>query len=460
MISMVQTFELLDKASKKSILVIGDAILDVYTYGISDGVSTGIKIPIIKQNDQVFNLGGAANVAANISAIVNDVHYVGQVADDEYGHVVAKLLRNNCIEFHKVSSPKTIVKQRIYVSGQQLMRLDTGEVSQTDLRAIKSVLDNICPITIVMVDYGYGMVTQSLIDFIADYKKNCTVNVVLSTRFLSNFDTKSIDYIVVNDQIFREDYIKTDDVHYYVTCGNKGILYYYKDIRLKSKAEDRIPINVSGAGDTALAVMGSLCDDNDSPQDIMELANIAAGNAVEYGLTYIMDKSELIDSLYNKLVNTDNQNKIFNKTDAKVLFLQWKKQGHKIVFTNGCYDLLHYGHFMLLEEAKKFGNKLIVGINSDESVRRLKGDNRPVNSLKERMLTLACLSVVDMIIPFDDNTASDLIKIIDPDVYVKGDEYKDKVLPEAAYAKRIEYIPMIDGISTTKQIEKIRKNNL
>ena len=145
-----------------------------------------------------------------------------------------------------------------------------------------------------------------------------------------------------------------------------------------------------------------------------------------------------------------------SEKEVGILIETWKQKSYKIVFTNGCYDILHFGHFALLSAAKKYGDKLIVAINSDSSVKRIKGKDRPINDLNTRIKTLACLEMVDALVSFDTDTAIGLIKTIKPDIYVMGDEYISKELPEADYVDRVELIPMIDGFSTTNQIKKIQ----
>ncbi len=142
---------------------------------------------------------------------------------------------------------------------------------------------------------------------------------------------------------------------------------------------------------------------------------------------------------------------------AQNIISAWKQKGEKIVFTNGCYDLLHLGHIKSFQYSKKFGDKLIVAVNSDSSIKRLKGNGRPINNLEERVSTLAYLSMIDMVISFEEDTAINVIKAIEPDTYVKGEEYKNKELFEAEYVRKVEYVPMIEGTSTTQLIKKIAR---
>ena len=175
-------------------------------------------------------------------------------------------------------------------------------------------------------------------------------------------------------------------------------------------------------------------------------------------MTYSLNISQVIDEFYSQSIKENCEKKIIDTETAKKIVKIWKNKKEKVVFTNGCYDLIHLGHIKSFHCAKEWGTKLIVALNSDDSIRRIKGENRPINSLKERMKTLAFLEMIDMVLYFDDDTAVKMIKEIEPDVYVKGEEYREKDIPEKQYVKEIKYVPMIQGSSTTCLINKVIKS--
>lgn len=455
--SLRRFVQLLDQIEGINIVVIGDIILDEYTFGDAGKVSTGIQIPIIEKTKQIYNLGGAGNVAGNMAALSKNVSLIGQIGSDRLGNHVEELIRNQNIALYKTSSETTIVKQRIYVSDQQIMRLDNNSYIERLEFDFDTVLVDIKPDVIVLVDYGYGMVSQSVIDMVCDYGKENKVVTIMSSRDYTKYQISRIDLIVANENEVNECNDIFKNVHHmYITHGEKGIGYLEEKEEIFFKQSKRMPVNVSGAGDTALAIIALLSRTDAVVPEILEIANLAAGIAVEDQFTYVINKKEMINAMYNNLVDEDPSLKILSENEMKILVEAWKQNSYKIVFTNGCYDILHYGHFSLLSAAKEYGDRLIVAINSDSSVKRIKGKDRPINDLNTRIKTLACLEMVDALVSFDTDTAIELIKIIKPDIYVKGDEYKSKELPEADYVDRVELIPMIDGFSTTNQIKKIQ----
>lgn len=456
---MMRLIQLFDQVKELRIAVIGDLILDEYTYGCAGKVSTGIQIPIIEKKNQVNCLGGAGNVASNIAALCRNTCLMGQIGDDGYKHLLEDLLIEHNVSFHAIETNQSIVKQRIYVSDQQVMRLDSGINSELSIVDIEQKLDDISPDIIVLVDYGYGVVNERTIRTIQEYKnkKEKEITSIFSSRNMTRYDSNDFEIIVVNkNEIEGIKAFKNTQQELYVTCGAEGISYKKDTKEVYGRQSAKMNINVSGAGDTALAIIACLCRTNASVEEILRLANLAAGIAVETKETYALSVHEIIEHYYEQLFSIDFANKIVNEEVVTTIVDAWKMQNKRIVFTNGCYDILHYGHFMSLDYAKKLGDKLIVGINTDESVKRIKGEERPINNLEKRMRTLSCLEMVDAIVAFESDTAIELVSLIDPDIYAKGEEYKEKELPEAEYVKEIVFISMEDGYSTTKQIERIK----
>jgi len=448
----------LDKVKMKNVIVVGDIFLDEYVYGKVNTVSTGIKIPIIEKKRTVYRLGGAANVAANIAGLCNNVILIGRYGADDAGNMVHKICEDCGVNLIGCLTEKTTVKQRIYIDNQQVSRLDTNCYVESASCEIDDTLEKLDADMIVVADYLYGVVSQDTIDKLVSYSYKKSIPFFLASRDLNRYRLNKTPIIVVNQQEWTEWETPECNKEAFVTLGRNGIRYLIEGKNvLEKKAEEKYPINVSGAGDTVLAVISSLYGEDISAEILLHTANLAGGLAVTNELTFVLKQQDLIIALYEQLINEDCINKIVDIDLARNIVSAWKTKKNKIVFTNGCYDLLHLGHVKSFQYSKRFGNKLVVAVNSDESVKRLKGNERPINNMEDRVHILAYLGMIDMVIPFNEDTAISVLKSIEPDTYVKGSEYKQKELPEAEYAEQIEYIPMIEGTSTTQLIKKITK---
>lgn len=454
---MNKIFSILDMISDKKVFVVGDILLDEYIYGNVKQVSTGIKIPIIERERTEYRLGGAANVAANIAGLCKKTTLLGGCASDDAGNKVKELCKEYGVSLVDCISETTIVKQRIYVDNQQVSRLDSNSYSASVTERLKDILKEINADVIILADYLYGVITQEVIDLVSDYCRINNIRLFISSRNINQFNLDETPIVVVNQKEWNEYHNNTKISEAFITMGENGIRYISTSEKIERGVEKKYPINVSGAGDTVLAVIAALYGEIESKDILLQIANLVGELAVGEELTYVLSHFDVVDALYSKWIEEDSVNKILCIELAKEVIFSWKRKGQRIVFTNGCYDLLHLGHIKSLQYAKKYGEKLIVAVNSDDSIRRLKGEGRPINSLEDRTNTLAYLSMIDMVISFEDDTAVDLIKILEPDVYIKGSEYKQKKFPEAEYAKNVEFVPMIEGISTTQLIDNIVK---
>lgn len=460
---LVKLFDLLYEIKNKRIMVVGDIFLDEYLYGKINGVSTGVKIPIIEKEKIEKCLGGAANIAGNIAGISHNVSMIGGCGQDEYGNEIKRLFEEKKVKLYTLYMNKSIVKQRIYIDNQQISRIDYNEYCECNLIDICNYVNEEKPEIIILADYQYGVINQEIIDFIADYVNDKTI--IFTSRKMESFNIEKLPVIVLNSHEMNS-YLKyiNNDKHkmkgkeFFVTHGEKGIEYIKGDERITIHTVPKYPVNVSGAGDTVISIISLLYDSNIKIETVIKLANIAGGIAISNKLTYSLNISQVIDELYSQSIKENCEKKIIDTETAKKIVKIWKNKKEKVVFTNGCYDLIHLGHIKSFHCAKEWGTKLIVALNSDDSIRRIKGENRPINSLKERMKTLAFLEMIDMVLYFDDDTAVKMIKEIEPDVYVKGEEYREKDIPEKQYVKEIKYVPMIQGSSTTCLINKVIKS--
>lgn len=442
----------------KHVIVIGDVLLDEYIYGMVNKVSTGIQIPIIDKESVEYRLGGAANVAANVAGLCNHTALIGRCAKDDSGNKVRQLCEFCHVNLMDFESDKTVVKQRVYVDNQQVSRLDTNAFSESVAKELKEVLRDYKVDVVIIADYLYGVVSQEVIDIATSFCKGKKIPIFYTSRDLGRIVIDDYPIVVVNQKEWNLWKHSEECPKAFVTKGNEGISFLSKTMKVDKKASKKYPVNVSGAGDTVLAMISLLYGEKCiSMDDLLLVANLAGELAVENELTYVVREFDLIDALYKQWINDDSINKIVDISLAQNIISAWKQKGEKIVFTNGCYDLLHLGHIKSFQYSKKFGDKLIVAVNSDSSIKRLKGNGRPINNLEERVSTLAYLSMIDMVISFEEDTAINVIKAIEPDTYVKGEEYKNKELLEAEYVRKVEYVPMIEGTSTTQLIKKIAR---
>ena len=241
-----------------------------------------------------------------------------------------------------------------------------------------------------------------------------------------------------------------------ITLSEDGIAVFDKEVRRFPTVAKEV-YDVTGAGDTVIASLAFAISSGKSIDEACVFANLAAGVVVGKigSATVTIDEIEEYESSLHK---SSSESHIKTFDEIARLVERYKKEGKKIVFTNGCFDILHVGHVKYLQEAKSFGDVLIVGLNSDASVRRLKGPSRPVNAVEDRAYLLAALEAVDFVVPFEDDTPYELIKMVAPDVLVKGGDYKGKEVVGTEFAKELKLVDFVDGKSTTKTIEKIQGN--
>lgn len=480
---------------KRKILVFGDIMLDKYVIGNVNRISPEAPVAVVAENETRYVLGGAANVANNISALGGEVSLASLVGKDENGKQLTELLGANNIDETFLRCPdryKTICKERIVAKNQQIVRVDYNDNQMTEEEQLKDVVDlcvkRVAAFDVVVIsDYGKGVCTEFVcqnviaacngnnIPVIVDPKgvewgkyKGATV-ITPNIKELSHYLNREVN----NDDCCVENallsaYSELGITNLLVTRSEKGMTCLDETGNiLHLRSEAREVYDVSGAGDTVVAALAVFYNDDDLKKAIY-MANVAAGITVGKFGTSVVKYNEVEQELQRKK-NTNNK-KIYGTDELVQLKEQvdyWRSIGETIVTTNGCFDILHAGHIKLLEEAKKLGTKLIVGLNSDDSVRRLKGANRPVNGEQDRAYLLAAIHWVDVIAIFDEykqradgikdsDVPFTLIETINPDIHVKGGDYKLKQVPEAKYAKKFASVSFLEGHSTTMTIEKMR----
>ena len=472
----------LESFKEQNVLVIGDLMIDKYIIGNVSRISPEAPVPVLSQTRIERKLGGAGNVLANLKSLGATVHALGRIGDDFEGQICEKLLAERGIDCSKLwKFDGTIVKTRIISQNQQFLRVDEEKIISPNaeyLLSLKNSLDETLKnITVVVLsDYAKGFISDELASLIIQACGTRNIPVVVDPKGKNCGKYKGATAITPNNKEFldmsgivsfdSEDSIKNEalrlskanNIKYFIhTRSEKGISVIEKDSGLKSDfpTQAKEVVDVTGAGDTVVSVIALAIGAGFEIADAITLANIAASIVISKFGTAQTTTTEIEEHLFSI--------KTMDKTKDEVLqtISNLKKQGKKIVFTNGCFDLVHAGHIKSFQQAKSFGDVLIVAVNSDDSIRRLKGESRPVVDLKNRIALLKALECVDFVIPFEEDTPQNLIETIKPDVMVKGEDWKGKTVAGADFVKsyggRVEFIKLEQGLSTTHIIEKIKE---
>ena len=463
------------------ILVIGDLIVDQYLWGSCQRISPEAPVQVIDVERESTVLGGAGNVVNNLKKLGAQVDIVSVVGSCGISSELKKLLED--IKVHtkflitqknRISSKKT----RIIASQQQVVRYDRESSDDINAESQKTIIKTFNNIVndyevILLSDYGKGVLTkhltQSLINIAKKYNKKILV------------DPKGIDYLkykgaflltpnkkeasiatkinILDDASLTDAIVKLKsmcdlDISL-ITLSEHGIAIYDGKLRTHPTAAKEV-FDVTGAGDTVLASLGFAIACGYSIDESVTFSNLAGGVVVGKIGSATATINEIIE--YESSLNKSSSDKHI-KTQAEIANLSQKLKfkGKKIVFTNGCFDLLHAGHISYLETAKKFGDILIIGLNSDRSVNSLKGIGRPINLEADRAYILAALEVVDYVVIFDEDTPYELIKSIKPHILVKGGDYSGKEVVGQDIADELKLVEFLDGKSSTKTIEKIKQ---
>jgi len=464
--------------SKSNILVFGDVMLDRYVSGSVDRVSPEAPVPVLKPIKEEIRLGGAANVALNLSSLGSKVSLIGISGKDSSSAQIFNLLKENKIKNEIVKSNlPTITKLRLLSSKQQLLRVDNEEeFTKEDWNSAKKRFDKSIALNsnnlLIISDYGKGTL-QDIPGLIKKAKKS--KKIVLVDPKGNNFSKyKGADVITPNFSEFigevgavkseREITAKAKSLikslklgALLVTRGPEGMTLFNKEkgnvVRSDFPTQAQEVFDVSGAGDTVIASVAAALSTGLDMTSAVKLANVAAGIVVGKSGTATASISEIEPHF-------TGEDLVFTLKEAKKHSVMLRKNGKKIVFTNGCFDILHAGHVHYLEQAKELGDELVVGLNSDSSVKTLKGPNRPINNLEQRAKVLSSLKCVDRIVSFADETPIKLIKEIKPDVLVKGGDYKVKDVvghkEVRSWGGEVKIIPLVPGLSTTNIIKKLK----
>ena len=462
------------------VLVVGDVMLDRYWRADANRISPEAPVPVASIKDTHDRAGGAANVALNISSLGSQATLLGVVGEDAEGVSLQTLLEQNNIHSRLIASDsvRTTSKIRIVSRNQQLIRLDFDDKAQKCNSEIsKQFAEALGSASIVIFsDYGKGVLSdaQSMIQMAQDAGKRIIVdpkgNDFSIYKNASVITPNYSEFCAVVGECDSEQEIydkakKLCEVHKFeallITRSEKGMTLVMRDGKVSNfPAQMREVYDVTGAGDTVISAFAmSLAADNDFEQ-AAQVANIAASIVVGKFGAATVSIEELTQGMLNyeypssKLISSEALQKRIEDAHAK---------DKAVVFTNGCFDVLHKGHAHLLREAAAQGDMLVVALNSDDSVARLKGEGRPVNTLQDRAEMLSYFSSVDWVVSFDEDTPEKIIELLSPDVLVKGGDYSPEEIVGSEYIKKrggqVKIIPFVDGYSTSKIISAILDKN-
>ncbi|MBE0469867.1 MAG: bifunctional D-glycero-beta-D-manno-heptose-7-phosphate kinase/D-glycero-beta-D-manno-heptose 1-phosphate adenylyltransferase HldE [Methyloprofundus sp.] len=460
-----------------NILVVGDVMLDYYWSGETRRISPEAPVPIVKVSKKESRAGGAGNVALNIASLAAKVTLLGIVGQDKEANELQELLQQKGVQCNFLTSTNspTACKLRIVAQHQQLLRLDFEE----------ALID--FNYAALLAHYQAALANADVVIF-SDYDKGVLEHIpqfleLANARGVKSFvDPKGTDFsryrgatlitpnrsefqAVVglchdNDQIISKGQALLAQHNIdalLVTLSEHGMALIKKSDAYFLPTHAREVFDVTGAGDTVIASMALGVAAGLDLQHAMHLANMAAGIVVGKFGTSTVSSQELNRALHGDKANISG---VVSEEELESVLVLAQKSGEKVVMTNGCFDILHAGHVAYLEQAKRLGDRLVVAINSDESVRQLKGDSRPINKIEDRMTIIAALGCVDWVIPFYEATPERIYTKFLPDILVKGGDYKpEEVIGGAAVIKaggKVQILDFVDGKSTTTTIERIK----
>jgi D-beta-D-heptose 7-phosphate kinase/D-beta-D-heptose 1-phosphate adenosyltransferase len=469
------------KIKKPNILVIGDLMIDHYLWGSTNRISPEAPVQVVDVNKETTVLGGAGNVVNNLVSLGAEVMVISVVGEDSVSTELTDMLEQINVRHYLIcdENRKTTKKSRIIASAQQIIRYDQESKEDISPESEALITNGLLKIidqfdVILVSDYGKGVITDSLMSKIIFCASGTEKKVLVDpkgddySKYIGSYlltPNKKEAQEATNIDICDDTSLKIalKKLHNtaclqvpMITLSEDGIAILDKNNNVIIKPTvAREVFDVTGAGDTVLASLGYCLANGDDIVDAMEFANLAAGVVVGKigSATATLEEIEEYKSSLHKS-SIESHLKTFEEIEQTVVRL--KKQNKKIVFTNGCFDILHKGHVQYLDKAKSFGDVLILGLNSDASVSALKGPNRPINNEDDRGYILAALESVDYVVKFTDDTPLSLIEIVKPDILVKGGDYEGKTVVGSEIAGELKLVQFVDGKSTTKTIEKIQ----
>ena len=463
------------------LLVIGDVMLDRYWHGAASRISPEAPVPVVQVGTQEDRPGGAGNVALNIAALGSAATLIGVVGKDDNAQDLESRLTAAGVycEFLKSEDKPTITKLRVISQHQQLIRLDFEEkFDEQDIVDLQSLATSLLPNAqaLVLSDYAKGALQDvpaliklarvQNIPIIVDPKGSDFEKYRGSTLITPNLNEfeSVVGPCASEEELVSKGLKLMSDLELQamlITRGEHGMTLLRPDLEeLHLPARAREVFDVTGAGDTVISVLASSLAAGDNLAEATAIANLAAGLVVGKLGTAAISGPELRRAI---LAEQDTGMGVMTAEQLSIAVHDAKAHGEKIVFTNGCFDIIHAGHVGYLSQAKKLGDRLVVAINADESVARLKGPGRPLNPVERRMAVLDGLEAVDWVVNFKEDTPEALLKSLQPDILVKGGDYSlEQVVGGEyvlSYGGEVKALEFLDDCSTSAIVEKMKGSN-
>lgn len=469
-------------AEQAQVVCIGDVMIDRFVYGEVSRISPEAPVPVFRYTGEVSMLGGVGNVARNLATWNGLFGYYAVVPSDGLSRVHF-LNKQAGIHGYLYETPhgEPFEKSRYVAGGQQIMRMDTGVLEADETQGLGQMFcDSIGGAhdesVILVSDYAKGVITAGLMDDIRacapnriiyvdpkgrDWAKYGTVSMIKpNARELSEFVGMPTDTDAEVEAAIKVAFERCEAFELLVTRADKGMTFATScgNYLRHFPATRRQVFDASGAGDTALATLGFLVSMGVHIESAIEVAIIASGLVVEKPGTAVVTPREIVNAVAQHRGLPPRKLETMEELQKEIAI--WKSQGLKIGFTNGCFDILHRGHITYLAQARSWCDRLIVGVNGDESIRRLKGPDRPLNNIEDRLAVLAGVGSVDRMIVFTDDTPELIIQGIDPDILIKGSDYAGQVIVGADYVLsrggEVLLADYIEGVSSSEVIRKAR----
>lgn len=470
--------------SNAKVLCIGDVMLDKFVYGDVERISPEAPIPVFNIKSDKFMLGGAGNVASNLSGLGAKTRFITVVGNDMAGNSIKELIAtipNITSTLISEKERRTSIKTRYIAGGQQMMRTDDETVAlinkntrQRILKLAETALNNYN--VLVIADYAKGIFSSDFTKQLIKLAKKAKIPIIVDPQGNNYKRYQGVDIVTPNRKelslatsmpansdkqikMAANKLISDHNIHSILaTRSGDGMTLINSDSFVTYTAEAQEIFDVSGAGDTVVATISASLSAGIDLKQAVKLANISAGIVVAKAGTAVAYINDIMEKLENREAQNDNI-KILNIKSAVNRVKIWREQKLKIGFSNGCFDLLHPGHIATINAAKATCDKLIIGLNDDTSIKRLKGNQRPIQSQEIRAQILSSLTSVDAVVIFSEDTPIKILKNLKPDILIKGGDYKIKMLPEAntvkAYGGKIILTSILKGHSTTKTIAKL-----
>ena len=455
--------EILNRFKDKKILIVGDIMLDKYIEGDVSRINPEAPVPIVNVKSEFCRIGGAGNVASNIASLGGKAMLFSFVGKDEGAKKLKELLDEKRIEYFLDEDALTIEKTRIIGRNQPMLRFDKELVGEKRILLERAAEADL----IIISDYAKGTITENLMNLLTHFKSKTIVDPKPKNKdlykdvFLVNPNEKELFNMCPVSNVEEAGKILSQEInsHVLVKRSEKGMtLFSDKIVNIPTYAKE--VYDVSGAGDSVIAALAMAIASGASIEKSAIIANYSAGISIEKKGVHAVR----MDELRNRIFKTEE--KIVSLKNLKNLIVNLKKKNKKIVWTNGCFDLIHVGHVGYLKKAKGFGNILVVGLDSDESVKKLKGEDRPVQPEMERAEILSAFDFVDYVVIFPYGGAKEYLMGLKPDVYVKGGDYNiDTINQEERkvvedYGGEIKVVEDVSARSTSKIIKELRKTSV